>query len=62
MSQKLNNEIYNIYYRRYPYAFRFGSYLALVRSLTIRPLVSQLYQHSQLRGCEKTIFLEMLIY
>ena len=48
MSQNPDNDIYNIYYRRYPYAFRFGSYLALVRSLTIRPLVSQLYQHSQL--------------
>jgi hypothetical protein len=40
------NQIYTIYYLRYP--FRFGSYLAILRSLTIKPLVTQLYRHSQL--------------
>ncbi len=42
------NQIYTIYYLRYPHPFRFGSYLAILRSLTIKPLVTQLYRHSQL--------------
>jgi len=46
--QQPTNEIYTLYYIRYPYPFRFGSYLAILRSLTIKPLIMQLYQHSQL--------------
>jgi len=42
------NEIYDIYYRRHPYPFRFGSYLAILRSLTIANLVERLYQDSRL--------------
>ena len=50
MSPQPNNEIYAIYYKRYPYPFRFGSYLAILRSLMIKPLVTQLYQHSRLNN------------
>lgn len=42
------NEIYEIYYRRYPYPFRFGSYHAILRSLTIATLVERLYESSRL--------------
>ena len=48
MSELIDNEIHTIYYHRYPYPFRFGSYLALLRSLTIKPLVTQLYPQTQL--------------
>ena len=48
MSELLDNEIYTLYYHRYPYPFRFGCYLALLRSLTIKHLVAQLYPQSQL--------------
>ena len=42
------NIIYDIYYKRYPYAFRFGSYHAILRSLTIAKLVDRLYVNSRL--------------
>jgi len=45
---KQNSPIYQIYYQRYPLAFRFGSYHALIRALTIRHLVQRLYRHSAL--------------
>ena len=48
MSELIDNEIHTIYYHRHPYPFRFGSYLALLRSLTIKPLVIQLYPQSKL--------------
>jgi len=43
-----DNPIYDIYYRHHPYLFRFGSYHAIVRSLTIHGLVNRLYQSSKL--------------
>ena len=43
-----NTSIYQIYYQRYPYPFRFGSYHALLRSLTIHSLVNRLYKSSRL--------------
>lgn len=50
MPEQPDNEIYAIYYKRYPYPFRFGSYLAILRTLMIKPLVTQLYDYSRLNN------------
>jgi len=42
------NHIHQIYYIEYPLAFRFGSYLALFRPMTISHLVIRLYDFSDL--------------
>ena len=44
----IDKPVYQIYYRDFPLAFRFGSYLALFRSMAIAHLVEQLYDTSRL--------------
>lgn len=43
-----SNPIFDIYYIRYPYPFRFGSYHAILRALSIAFLVKRLYKDSRL--------------
>ena len=46
----MNKDIYRIYYIDYPYPFRFGSYQAILRSLTVKDLVLRLFQDSKLNN------------
>ena len=45
----VDNTVYQIYYHKFPLAFRFGSYHALFRPMTIDHLTDHLYDISSLR-------------
>ena len=46
----MNEKIYNIYYKDHPHPFRFGSYQAILRSLTAKDLVLRLFKDSRLNN------------